>query len=385
MFPRWLKRGLIVGIVVILASLAGLYAHVSQARASNDQQDSFFMNGVDASTLLAMEQHGAKYYDHGRQEDFLQILKNNGVNSVRLRLWVNPANDPQLQPAVDDLPATLLMVKRLKKAGLNFYLDLHYSDTWADPGHQTTPLAWANETPDQLVQTVYSYTKDVFSQLRRQGTLPQLVQIGNETNCGMLWPTGYNCSSDTSEQVNFANYINAGIKAVREQSPHTRIALHYAGNYPEWWLDRLQANGVTDYDVIALSYYIFWHGPLANLATEIPSLKAAYHKDVIIAEFAYPWTLQDFDGTSNSVSGPGEWTDLSMYPVTPAGQKQEIIDELSTIKNAGGVGAFYWEPGWYAVPGAGWIDSQGDGWENMTLVDQNGKTLPAMRAFLSGH
>src|SRR5262249_24220029 len=137
------------------------------------------MRGVDASTLLAMEEHGARYYDQSEQEDFLHILKQIGVNYVRLRLWVDPANSPQLQPAIDDLPSTLKMAKRLKQAGLKFYLDIHYSDTWADPGHQTTPLAWSGETSSQLVQTVYTYTRDVFTQLKRQETLPQLVQIGN--------------------------------------------------------------------------------------------------------------------------------------------------------------------------------------------------------------
>ncbi len=165
-------------------------------------------------------------------------------------------------------------------------------------------------------------------------------------------------------------------------SPRTRIALHYAGNYPEWWLNRLQSVGVTDYDTIALSYYIFWHGPLSALATEIPSLKATYHKQVIVAEFAYPWTFQNFDSTANSVTSVNGYD--ATYPVTPAGQKQLIIDELSTVKSAGGAGAYYWEPGWYAVPGAGWIDDQGDGWENMALVDQNGNTLPGMQAFLMG-
>ncbi len=213
--PRF-HRFIVIGVIMCLVAVGALaYTHVnpSIARAEDDQQ---FMSGVDASTLLAMEQHGARYFDHGRQEDFLDILKHNGVNSVRLRLWVDPANPPQLQPGVDSTQSTLIMAKRLKQAGLQFYLDLHYSDTWADPGHQTTPLAWANETPSQLAQSVYTYTKGVFTALKAQGTLPQLVQIGNETNCGMLG------QRDISARVTLLNGRTLPATSMPESKPSER-------------------------------------------------------------------------------------------------------------------------------------------------------------------
>lgn len=342
-----------------------------------------FMKGVDASTLLLMEENGAVYYENGVRKNFLQILKDNGVNYVRVRLWVNPANSPQDQPGVNDLPYVMAMARQIKAFGLQFYLDFHYSDTWADPGHQTVPAAWANETPGQLAQTVHDYTENVITQLKRQGTIPDMVQIGNEINCGMLWPTGDICTN-SANWANFASYVNAGIAGVNDalspqEREHIRIALHYAGNFPQWWLNGLISNGVTGFDTIALSWYVFWHGGLSTLGQLIPSLKAQYGRDVIVAEYAYPWTFQNFDSTANSVTSVGSWS--NSYPVSPLGQQQLIEDELSTVKDTGGLGAFYWEPGWYAVPGAGWIGGQGDGWENMTQVDQYGNTLSSMSVY----
>ena len=368
-----------VRITVTAFSHAGTSVSIDQFEAFQP-----FMKGVDASTLLLMEQHGAVYSDNGVKENFLQILKNNGVNYVRLRLWVNPGNAPQDQPGVNDLTSTMTMARQIKALGLQFFLDFHYSDTWADPGHQTVPAAWANETPSQLAQTVHDYTENVISQLNAQGTLPDMVQIGNETNCGMLWPTGDVCTN-SANWSNYASYVNAGIKGVHDAlhaGQTVRIALHYAGDAPQWWLNDLLANGVTGFDTIALSYYIFWHGPLSSLAQAIPSLKSTYGRDVIVAEFAYPWTFQNFDSTSNSVTSSTVSSQIqAAYPVTPAGQTKLVEDELATVKDSGGLGAFYWEPGWYAVPGAGWIDNQGDGWENMTQVDQSGNALPSLSVY----
>jgi len=363
-------------------TLTGWSATQNQVGISEFEIFQPFMKGVDASTLLLMEQNGAVYSNNGVQENFLQILKENGVNYVRVRLWVNPGNAPQDQPGVNDLGYVMNMARQIKAYGLQFYLDFHYSDTWADPGHQTIPAAWANQTPTQLAQTVHDYTKSVIAQLGQQGTLPDMVQIGNEINCGMLWPTGDQCN-DSSNWATFASYVNAGIQGVNDalrSGQSIRIALQYAGNWPQWWLDGLISNGVTGFDTIALSWYVMWHGNLATLGQLIPSLKAQYGRDVIVAEYAYPWTMQNFDSTSNSVTSISS-TFSDAYPISPAGQAQLVEDELSTVKDMGGLGAFYWEPGWYAVAGAGWIGGQGDGWENMTQVDQNGNALPSLSIY----
>lgn len=364
-------------------TLTGWSSASNQSGISELQIFQPFMKGVDISTLLLMEQNGAVYSDHGVQKNFLQILRENGVNYVRVRLWVNPANPPQNQPGVDDLPYVLKMARMVKATGMQFFLDFHYSDTWADPGKQFVPAAWSGETPAQLAQTLHDYTADVISQLSKQDTLPDMVQIGNEINCGMLWPSGNQCN-DSANWATLASYVNAGIKGVRDATPagqNVRIALHYAGNWPQWWFNGILSNGVSDFDTIALSWYVMWHSNLATLGQLIPSLKAQYGRDVIVAEFAYPWTFQNFDNTGNSV-GSISSTFSDAYPVSPAGQAQLVEDELTTVKDTGGLGAFYWEPGWYAVPGAGWQGGAGDGWENMAQVDQNGAALPSLSAYL---
>ncbi len=343
-----------------------------------------FMKGVDASSLLMMQNAGAVYYQNGTAENFLQMLKNNGVNYVRVRLWVNPGNAPQDQANVDDLSYVETMASDIKSLGLQFYLDFHYSDTWADPGHQTLPAAWSGETTSQLATSVYNYTESVISALNAQGTLPDMVQIGNEINCGMLWPTGDVCAS-SSNWANFASYVNAGINGVHaalSAGQTIRIALHYAGDAPQSWLNSLISNGVTGFDTIALSYYTFWHGNLDSLEAAIPSLRSTYGRDVIVAEFAYPWTFTNYDSTANSVTSSTVSSTLqAAYPVNAAGQQQLVEDELSVVKDTGGLGAFYWEPGWYALSGAGWEGGQGDQWENMTQVDQNGNALSSLSSY----
>ncbi len=343
-----------------------------------------FMKGVDASSLILMENNGASYYDNGTKEDFLTMLKNKGVNYVRVRLWVNPANSPQDQSGVDDLSYVEAMATRIKALGLQFYLDIHYSDTWADPGHQTLPAAWSGETVSQLDTSVYNYTKSVITALNNQGTLPDMVQVGNEINCGMLWSTGDICAS-SSYWSNFASYLNSGINGVNAaltSGESMRIALHYAGDSPQSWLNSLISNGVTGFDTIALSYYPFWHGNLDSLEATIPSLRSTYGRDVIVAEFAYPWTFTDFDSTANSVNSSTVSSAMqAAYPVSVSGQYAEVEDELSVVKDTGGLGAFYWEPGWYPVSGAGYIGGQGDQWDNMTQVDQNGNALSSLSLY----
>lgn len=344
-----------------------------------------FMKGVDASTLIQMENHGAVYSANGSQGNFLQLLKNDGVNYVRVRLWVNPANPPLSLAGVDDLPYVEAMATQIKAMGLQFFLDFHYSDNWADPGHQSLPAAWAGQSTSQLAATVKTYTTSVITALKNQGTLPDMVQIGNETNCGMLWPTGDVCTS-SANWSNFASYVNAGISGVNaalSSGQSIRIALQYAGDTPQSWLNSLISNGVTGFDTIGLSYYTFWHGNLDSLEATIPSLRTTYSRDVIVAEYAYPWTFTNFDSTGNSVVSSTVSSALqSAYPIGTAGQYQLVEDELATVKDTGGLGAFYWEPGWYAVSGAGWEGGQGDGWENMAQVDQSGNALPSLSVYL---
>ena len=183
------------------------------------------MIGADISFLPELEARGMKFSDNGVEKDAIQILKDHGFNYVRLRIFVDPQNDSGYSPQKGfcDLAHTKEMAKRVKAAGMKFLLDFHYSDYWADPGKQYKPKAWEGENFTQLKQSVYDYTKMVMQQLKDQGTAPDMVQVGNEINHGMIWPDGYINNLDSLSQL-----IYAGINAVKVVSPSTSIMLHIA-------------------------------------------------------------------------------------------------------------------------------------------------------------
>ena len=244
------------------------------------------MLGADISFLPELEEKGIKFSDKGVQKDALQILKDHGFNYIRLRIFNDPAADSGYSPKKGfcDVAHTLQMAKRIKNAGMKFLLDFHYSDYWADPGKQFKPAAWRNKDMLQLERSVYEYTKQVMQQLKAQGTLPDMVQPGNEINHGMIWPDGLICYPD-----NLARLVYAGMVAVKEVSPATATMLHMAlgGQNDEchFFLDNMIARGVP-FDVIGLSYYPKWHGTLADLKQNANDLATHYGKDIIIVEYS---------------------------------------------------------------------------------------------------
>lgn len=242
--------------------------------------------GADISFLPQLEARGIKFSDNGVQKDVFTILKDHGFNYIRLRLFVNPANDSGYSPGKGfcDLPHTMEMAKRIKNAGMKFLLDFHYSDTWADPGKQFKPKAWENLDFKQLAQKVYDYTFDVLQKLKEQGTLPDMVQCGNEINHGILWPTG-----NVQHLDSLAILLNAGMAAVKKTDPSTITLLHIAlggqNAESEFFIDNMMARGV-QFDVIGESYYPKWHGTLEDLKNNLIKLHEKYQKPVIVAEYS---------------------------------------------------------------------------------------------------
>jgi arabinogalactan endo-1,4-beta-galactosidase len=332
--------------------------------------------GADLSSLKKSIDKGGVYADEqGTPGDALKILAAHGLNAVRLRVWVDPPD------GYHDKAELLDMARRVKAQSLHLLVDFHYSDTWADPGKQPKPAAWQALPFAQLKQALYDHTFDVCQGLKAQGTPPDMVQIGNEINDGLLWPDGRATNWD-----NLAALLTAGYQAVKACSPDTRVMLHLAegGNnsFARGWFDAAAARHVP-YDLIGVSYYPYWHGTLADLQNNLNDLAARYDKDVVVAETAYPFTSQDKDGTGNIISTnpvPG-------YDFSPAGQQRLLADVMSIVRavpNGRGLGIYYWEPAWTAVTGNGWdpADSaSGNGWENQALFDFNNRALPAMRAF----
>jgi beta-galactosidase len=244
------------------------------------------MVGADISFLPQLEDRGMKFSDKGITKDAIEILKDHGFNYVRLRIFNDPAADSGYSPkrGFCDLQHTLDMAKRVKKAGLKLLLDFHYSDTWADPGKQYKPAAWKGLALTELKRALYDYTKDVMLALKKQGTLPDMVQNGNEINHGIVWPEGRVNNLDSLSQL-----LKAGIKAVKDVAPQTQIMLHVAlgGQHDEsvWFIDNMLARGV-QFDVIGESYYPKWHGTLDDLKNNLAAMAKRYPQDIIVVEYS---------------------------------------------------------------------------------------------------
>jgi beta-galactosidase len=244
------------------------------------------MLGADISFLPELETRGMKFSDNGVEKDAIQILKDHGLNYVRLRIFNDPARDSGYSPGKGfcDLANTKKMAKRVKDAGMKLLLDFHYSDYWADPGKQYKPAAWRNLSFEELKKAVYDYTKEVIQQLKDQGTTPDMVQIGNEINHGIIWPEGNVANFDGLAQL-----VNAGTAATKAVDPNIQMMLHVAlgGQNDEtvFFFDNMMKRGVY-FDVIGLSYYPKWHGTLDDLRDNIDDLVLRYGKDVIVVEYS---------------------------------------------------------------------------------------------------
>ncbi|MEI9945345.1 MAG: beta-galactosidase GalA [Chitinophagaceae bacterium] len=245
------------------------------------------MIGADISFLPQLEDRGLKFTDNGVQKDAISIMKDHGFNYIRLRIFNNPARDSggySPKRGFCDLEHTKQMAKRVKAAGMKFLLDFHYSDTWADPGKQYKPAAWRNLSFEELKKALYEYTVNVMQELKAQGTIPDMVQVGNEINHGMVWPEGNVSNVDSMSQL-----IAAGVAAVKAVDPTVIIMLHVAlgGQNDEtvFFMDQMMKRKI-HFDVIGLSYYPKWHGTLDDLRDNMHDLLRRYNKDIIVVEYS---------------------------------------------------------------------------------------------------
>ncbi|GFJ89017.1 arabinogalactan endo-beta-1,4-galactanase [Phytohabitans rumicis] len=333
------------------------------------------IRGVDISTLKKSEDRGGVYRDSaGTQRDALAIVRSSGANYGRLKVWVNPAD------GYNNKARVLTMASRIKGQGMKLLVDFHYSDSWADPGKQNKPAAWASLSFTALRQAVYDHTYDVLNALKAQGTTADMVQVGNEINDGMLWPDGR-----SSNWANLASLLTAGSNAVKAVSSSTQVMLHLAegGNNSQhrWWFDQATSRGVP-FDVIGVSHYLYWHGSAASLQANINDLASRYGKPIVVAETAYGFTLAQEDGEPNIFNSSLQ--SAGGYPATAQGQAdalRAIFNVVKAVPNGRGLGVFYWEPTWTAVTGNGWDPtnpSSGNGWENQALFDYADRALPGL-------
>lgn len=272
--------------------------------------------GADISFLPELEAKGIKFTDKGVQKDAIEILKDHGFNYIRLRIFNNPARDSGYSPhkGFCDLEHTKQMAKRVKAAGLKLLLDFHYSDYWADPQQQYKPAAWREQDFNALKHSVYAYTVDVLRQLKAQGTLPDMVQVGNEINHGMIWPEG-----EINNLDSLAELLYMGVQGVKAVDPSTPVMLHIAlgGQNLEsrFFLDQMLDRNVP-FDVIGLSYYPKWHGTLDDLKANMTDLSTRYNRQVMVAEYTQLKTAVNniaFSLPNNKALGTFIWEPLNTW------------------------------------------------------------------------
>lgn len=317
--------------------------------------------GADLSYVNEMEDCGGVYREEGQPGDPFDLFAAHGANLVRVRLWHNPT-----WTTYSTFADARKTIARARAAGMQVLLDFHYSDDWADPGKQIVPAAWQGLGFETLKDSLYQYTFDVLAALAAAELLPEMVQVGNEINPGILLPHG---STDNWAQL--GALLNEGIRAIREVAAQAerpvKVMLHVAQpeNVLPWVADALDA-GVTDFDAIGLSYYKNWsYIPLDQLADYVNQLVTAYGREVVVVETAYPWTLAGHDGAGNILGGGAL---EAGYPATPDGQHRYLIDLTQAIFDGGGAGIVYWEPAWIST-GCSTRWGQGSHWENATFFD----------------
>ncbi len=344
--------------------------------------------GADLSFTPQELAAGAKFTYHGQQQSPVQIMRENGANYVRMRLWVDPP------PGYSDLASDLALARSVHAAGMKIYLDIMYSDFWADPTKQNIPAAWAGQDLAQLTTTVQSYTQQVISAFARQGTPVDMVSIGNEIRNGILWPVGeVNDPTNPADYDNLATLLKAGVAGARAGNPpghQLLIMMHYdqGGNnaLSQAFYQNLVAQGVP-FDVIGLSYYPFFHGPISAMRQNVDALATQFHKKIVISETQYPWTLANGNSPIGDSTGNFVWEPSQLspgYPASPGGQLSFVTDELSILAQVPdglGAGLFYWAPDW--IPGVPWEPGTGIGTPNanLTLFNSQGVALPSIGLF----
>jgi arabinogalactan endo-1,4-beta-galactosidase len=387
--------------------------------------ESDFIRGADISTFPQIDAFGGKFSVNGKTTNLLDILSDNGVNYIRLRLWHTPRD------WYCGLESTLEIAKKVKAHGFKLLLDFHYSDWWADPANQKKPTAWEKLPFALLKDSVYAYTYRVISLLKAEDALPDMVQIGNEISPGMLFPDG--AVSGTTGWEKLAQLLNAGITAVHAAANNTntsasaisisdpysikasgnstnstrsanstpapgnftrstrsensndtssiKIMLHLDSGgdnaKSRWWFNNIMAQNVP-FDIIGLSYYPWWHGTLNDLKNNMNDLAVRYNKDIIVVETAYPMTNRYLNDGMDNV-GFDEQKLIPGYPVSVKGQTDFLFTLKNLVKetaNKKGIGFFYWEPAWI------WQKPFGTAWEYYTLFDPvSGELLPSIEPF----
>lgn len=335
-----------------------------------------FYFGADLSYVNEMERCGAVYYENGTPINPYGLFVEKGANLVRFRLWHTPSWYDQLNQGdrYSDFEDVRKSIIRAKTLGFQVLLDYHLSDTWADPGHQVVPAAWAAVVDNQPVlgDSLRNYILYTLTRLGDEGLLPDIIQIGNETNRGILLSQEVNDQGWSVDWQRNVFLFQTALTAIEEisatYSVPIKTAIHIADpSDVAWYVEQFVNNGFTGFDIIGISYYWQWHQPvtIAQVGQLITSLREDYPgKEVMVFETAYGWTTQNADAANNILFN----THPSYAPLSPANQKKWMVDLTQTVIDHGGSGVVYWEPAWVSTGCATqWVT--GSSWDNATFFD----------------
>lgn len=338
-----------------------------------------FLVGADLSHVGFFEARGKEYREGGVPADPFAILARHGLGYARLRLFTGTAKPGTYSPynSINDLTYALPLAVRAQRAGLKVWLDLHYSDTWADPGRQTKPEAWRGLSFEDLVQQVETYSRDTLRAFAEAGAPPDIVQVGNEIVSGMLWPDGKVGGSydNPAQWTKLGRLLRAAIRGVEQGAgaarPRVTIHIDRGGSWggTQWFFDNLAAQQVP-FDLISQSYYPWWHGTLDDLRRCLTNTANRYRKPIVIAETAFPWVTTNWNGTA---VGP-----QAGIPPGPGGQvrfAETLADILKALPNGLGLGLVWWGAEYQALTGENLA-----GFEGRSFFDRDGNALPIVAA-----
>ena len=337
-----------IEITVNEASNSVKDAPIDVTKVNNLSSD--FIMGMDISSMISELQSGVVYRDYDGNElktldDICRFIKEQGINHIRVRVWNNPydANGNGYGGGNNDVAKAKEFADACRNAGLKMLVDFHCSDLWTDPSKQQEPKAWKGYTLEQKKEALNTYITESLNTIDLSKDVVDMVQVGNETTGGFIGETNVS---------NMCVLFSAGAAGVKTYNPDVKVVIHVESPHKRTmvtWAENLQNNNV-DYDILATSYYPYWHGTLDNLKQQFETVKNTYCKDVMVAETSYAYTLEDSDGHANTVRvGNNDNGADTTEPFTEQGQATAIRNLINTVNEAGGLGVYYWEPAWLTV------------------------------------